>query len=162
MVFLLAAIRAARRVEFFAFTDQWKRPLFVIIRERNQTAECEAFVRDLLDRIEHSETSLPVTPEAVSAASVSSVRLPTADTERDEVTATMGWKFAIVAGVVSMALPLISAFVLKEPVELNGTLVLVACLFSVMATISSFAANERRKYWSLLGLGLALLPFGIY
>ena len=54
IIFMLIARRLTPRFVFLEFSNHWGTPLFSIARERGQSEECDAFLRDLLGRIERA------------------------------------------------------------------------------------------------------------
>ena len=131
---------------FRSFKDHWQRPLFTIVRERQQAAQCDAFVRHLLNRIDWASGAAPPAPESEEAA--------------DEEAPPIQWKWQ--AAVASGAIMLLGV-PLANLAEGLGMLVMVLLIGGAVGAAvgawQSFAENERRKYWSLLGVALALLTF---
>jgi hypothetical protein len=159
LMFLLAGLRFVRRVEYFIFRDHWKHPLFSILREREQTDECDAFVRELLDRIERAESGLPPDQSPSEPPKpVSAVRLPADDAHDPPL--NHRWLLSLIAGVVSTVFPIAT-----EPFVASPTALAVVIIFStggILAGWLSFAAKEPKRYWSLAGVLLSLVPIAFY
>lgn len=157
LVFVWAALKGIARVEYFTFTDQWKKPLFSILRERGQEQDCDAFVTELLERLERLDNGLAAEPAASVAAPVSSVRLSSDDDTQRETRRENRWIWAMAAGVVSTAFPIA---VFHEP-DLNVfslPVVVVASTGGLIAGVLSFTEKERRKYWAIVGIALCIVP----
>lgn len=153
--FAAGALAFARRLEGYQFTDRWQRPLFVILREHDQIEECDAFVRELLDRIERQDAGLPLgNGREPPQRAASAVRVGTG--EGEEAPAAQ-WKRAIIAGVVAAGYPL-AFFRMPELAEFSLPVFIVASTAALMTSGLSFVRNEPRKYWSLLGLALCAIP----
>jgi hypothetical protein len=151
VMFVWIALKHVPRVEYFTFTDHWKKPLFSIVRERAQSNECEAFIRELLERIERTEKGL---------SPVESPNTPVVDEDYDQPR-EQRWLLSILAGGVATGFPLISQ-VLPEVAALTLAVVLAATTCGLIAGVQSFIRKERMKYGALLGIALSVLPFVIY
>jgi hypothetical protein len=148
-VFVWVAFQFVPRLEFFTFTDHARRPLFSILREKEQREECDSFVHALLDRIEQTDSGsggvdTPLRDEAA----------PRAPGGR--------WKWAILAGVISTGFPPAAYYVVPEAAGLSLPIVVVASTCGLIAGGWSFAVREPGRYWALLGGALCLVPLLFY
>lgn len=146
---LAFALQHARRVELFVFRDHWERHLFSVIREREQGGECDAFVRELLDRLESVETGRRLTDTADSSH----------DTSGAPAAANRSM-LSIAAGAFSALVPPITEPFLPSPFTL--ALVIAASTGGFIWAFHAFAAKEPNRYWSLAGVGLSIVPIVFY
>ena len=137
------------RVDYYEFRNQWKNPLFVIIRESDQAEEADAFVRALLDRIEHPDAPFP------DAAALASEPTETAEPPPH------WWRRAIVAGHVALLYPP-AASLHPTAREWSIVVVVVAGAFAAFAVMTSYSDKEPSRHWGLLGLALLLVPMFFY
>jgi hypothetical protein len=159
-IFGWAAFQGVARLEHFVFSSHTKMPLFSIYRERAQQAECDAFVRELLDRIER--VTLGLAPAEVIAPPVSAVRLPSDEDDAPEVrSAGNRWIVALAAGLLSAVYP-VYMYDLPGRLFYSIEVVVLASTAGLVATYLSFAAKERMKYWALAGAALCLVPLIFY
>ncbi|HWA24935.1 MAG TPA: hypothetical protein VG734_04600 [Lacunisphaera sp.] len=148
---LAFAIRGTRRVEYYQFLNQWKRPAFQIICEREQRAECAAFISALVAHIELAQSDLP------EAERRSLLERVAAETHEQPAPATNGWrwKLSLGCGALAAGLPL-------WPGSAGDTSLVVIlfplCALGLIATWLSFAKREPGRWWSLAGAALALFP----
>lgn len=148
---IVGGIRLIPRLDFLIFADHWKRPLFSIARERGQSEECDAFVAELLNRIERTQLE-PGHP----------------DKSRDEPVAEgidakpeWLWKMAIICGGVTLGFPL-AAHSIKELSIAILMIVLAGSTGALGATLYSYSRKERRRHWCLVGVALAGATFIIF
>lgn len=148
LVLLWSITQLLRRFDCFVFRDQWNREIFSIAREENQAAECDAFIRTLLDRIEAAEAGRP--PRADPAPAEETI--PRAEVK---------WKICLGAGILAMTLPLLNPI---EPMMNFFIIVLVmgATTVGLLAASSAFSTKERMRYWCVLGLALCVAPYVVY
>lgn len=142
--FITAAVQLIPRFEYFVFKDHWNRPLFTILRERGQTAECEAFIHAILDSVEGIEPTTSCADEAFA-----------------EPPAQYWWIFAIVAGLGAVVVHVLAsrnALVAFYYVPF----VVLASGGGISAAIGSFLTKERQKWWSLIGLVLSAIPMALH
>jgi hypothetical protein len=156
--FIIATFRGVPRVEHIVFLDHWKKPLFYIVREAAQAEACNAFVDDLIDRIEEIETGIPRTasPPVTLRGSISVRYGQTVASSQMQVRSYHYWILAICSGALSAGYPIAAETVaaLKQgmfPVVILGTF--GGLLFGVF----SFVAKERMRVLSLAGVALALV-----
>lgn len=156
-VFLASAIRWSRRIEYYRFNNRAGHPVLVIIREREQAEECAAFITTLVAHIELAQSD--VTPEARTKL------LRDLGADRSFAPpATSGlplWKSAIALGVLAAGLPLIP----NLDRNLAGFLfpiVFLCCAGGVAFSFFSFSQKEAHRWWSVIGLVLALIPVFFY
>ena len=157
VVFLILAIRGIRRVEFFEFRNHWGKPVLHIIRERKQAAECAAFITVLVAHIELAQSDLP--PEERTKLLRQLV---------DDSTGASGlrpgqdkWKVSIGLGVLAVVFPLVPAVNYSSDPSLFPIIFLL-CVGGAGFSIFSFLAKEPRRWWSVLGLVLSLIPAYFY
>jgi hypothetical protein len=157
--FLLLGLRFIRRVEYFTFRDHWQRPLFSILREHEQSEECNSFVCQLLDRIERAESGQPEEARIRAAAPpMSAVRLP--DDSGRERPPNHRWLVSIIGGAISTVFPPVSESFVASPAALA-----VVVMFSTIGLIwagMSFAAKEPKRLWASLGIVLSIGPIFWY
>lgn len=137
-----AATRLIPRSEFFIFCDHWKRPLFTILREREQAAECEEFIHALLDHLE-GRGVLPENPERLAEAERPPQNL---------------WKIALGCGALAALVPPLLQGRVQHAETVLLPAVIATCGCGVAACVYSFMRAERRRWWSLVGAALCLLP----
>lgn len=144
----LTGARLVRRLEFFEFSDRRGNPAFRVVREPEQREECEAFVRDLLHRIETADAG----PEVVRGAAEPDFG------DGVDPPAEWRWQAAIAAGALTLGFPLVALAVpALEPMVFF--VVLGSAAGSGSAAWFAFAAQERRRWWALAGVALAAVPF---
>lgn len=141
------AVYNTRRLEYFTFRDQWKRPRFSILRERKQAEECDAFVRELLDRVEQIEQEQSANDPHQS---------DTQNSDRSQLI-EVRWKQAIAAGVVAIGFPLLAQYI-PELSQLSIPVVIAADTCGFIAGVSAFMRKEDKRYWALIGVTLCLVP----
>jgi hypothetical protein len=151
---LMVSFRGLPRVEYFSFKDHWNRPLFAIVREREQIESCNAFVADLLDNIDRLAQGLPDTATVADHRSTpgrSSLVFP------PEADAQNRWQLALVAGAIATLFP----FFATEHViiALGVPVVVVASTCGVVAGVRSLMKKEPQKRWAFVGIGLSLIPW---
>ena len=146
-----------RRVEFFEFRNHWGKPVLHIIRERKQAADCAAFITALVAHIELAQSDLP--PEERTKLLRQLV---------DDSTGASGlrpgqdkWKVSIGLGVLAVVFPLVPAVNYSSDPSLFPIIFLL-CVGGAGFSIFSFLAKEPRRWWSVLGLVLSLIPAYFY
>lgn len=158
---LLLALQFLPRLEYFTFTDHWHRELFSILREKTQADECDAFVCDLLDRIEliggdasagRSETAPP------KRNFVSAVKVPgDAEPRRKD----SRWRLSMAMGLISLTFP-IAALWLSHLDPFTLPVVVASSTIGICAGILSLKDREPRCFWSAVGILLCLIPLFFY
>ena len=151
-IFALAALRFFPRFEVFVFKNHFHRPVFTIMREPGQRAECEAFIHDLLDRIEHSETGAAPTVPALSDEEIA--KADDQDIPR--------WKLALGLSLVSAIVPPIVNWLWPDWNDASILLIMVCSGGAFVAALYSFAQKEAHKRWSLLAVAIAIVPIAFY
>jgi hypothetical protein len=150
---LWASFKGLPRVEYFTFKDQWHRPLFSIVREPEQSENCNAFVADLLDHIDRLEQGLPEAAVAKNPG-VSPIRSTLAlPAEADQQNR---WQLALAAGAVSAIFPLVTTELVRS--VLGAPVVVVASACGLAAGLRSLMKKEPRKNLALVGIVLSLVP----
>lgn len=154
---LVNAIRFTPRVEFFTFCNQWGRPVFSIVREKKQAAECDAFILTLVAAIElaHSEMSeadrkdalRPLLDELQSSAVVSG------DVPK--------WQLSLATGLAAVLLPLLPG-VIASWGDLLFFVEFPLCVVAMAFGILALWNREPRRWWGLLGVALGLVPLFFY
>lgn len=161
LIFLIPAalgfVRGLPRVEFFVFRDAWHQPLFFIVREKAQAAECDSFVQELLYRIERVEAGRAFAAEpAIRDLPASAVVVPA---PREPGLTWLGenrWSAAITAGALSSMIPLVPWLASA----LEDVLLFVVLGFSFASLylgVTSFLTKERMRFWALPGMALAFV-----
>lgn len=148
---LFAAIRGSRRIEYYQFKNRAGRPILSIIREREQAKECAAFITTLIAHIEIAQAD--VTPEERtkmfrSLGSESFVGL-------DAEPGLDLWKVSIALGVLASGLPLVPRLDYYLPLFL---IVFPLCVGAAALCVFSFTTKESKRWWSVIGLVLSLVP----
>lgn len=151
-IFLVRAIRGIPPVEFYAFRDHWHREIFHIVREKPQAAECDAFVKELVLRIEAASGDLPAEQAAAVLAGAgpyasSNAIAPPSREDR--------WLSAILAGGLAAGLPVLPAI---RTHEFGFFLVFLLSLAGLAFAVFSFQAKERFRWCAILGAIAALVP----
>lgn len=148
---LIFTIAHYPRLEFFTFTDHWKRPLFSILRESEQAKECNAFVATLLDRLDEN-------PKGESALDIPTERLI------EEAPLQTCWLLAVIAGFIAASYPLLhfAPPPIDELTFLSLPVVIVAETTAVFATGHSFSRKERRRHFCWLAVIFCAVPFLFY
>ncbi len=158
---LWVALCHSRRLDTYVFFDRSRTPKFGIIREKTQAAECDDFVRELLDRIERVDQGLPLPKHntgsvAARPSAIHYNRVPRSPPRREVI-----WMVALITGSVGAAFPPASEiWPIVQPysfVAVYGSLVA-----AMLTSAYSFTAKERLKYVSILGVGLAATPLFLY
>lgn len=147
-VFALAGARLIPRMEYFEFSDQWRRPLFAVVRERGQIAECEAFVHDLLNRMER----------AGAPAEVQGAEPPAAVADEIDSEPEWRWQAALVIGLVGLTATAAANYVPDVGIVAFVLLSFGSACAAVL-TWQSFTEKERHRHWSLLGVVFLLVAF---
>lgn len=153
-VFAFAAFRLYPRFEAFVFKNHFNRPLFTILRESGQRAECEAFIHALLDRIETLGSDREATPLTAAIADE--------DAAKADDTTVARWKLAIGLSAVSLGVPPVVDRFWPELDFLLVPLVVVCSGGAVVAAIYSFMQKESGRWWSIAAAILALVPVLFY
>lgn len=155
LAFAIGAIRGVPRVERFLFFDHGQKPRFYIVRERHQTAECEAFLLMLVERIEqHEHGAVQIVAPTRPAVIESSVSLPNADGVRLSAPGENRWKIAIVSGLVSAGFPILAT---DAWVDFTLLVVLLATGSGLSFGVGSFVVKERWRWLSLIGMALSFV-----
>lgn len=154
---LINAIRFTPRVEFFTFCNQWGRPVFSIVREKKQAAECDAFILTLVAAIElsHSEMSeadrkdalRPLLDELQSSAVVSG------DIPK--------WQLSLATGLAAVLLPILPG-VIASWGDLLFLIEFPLCVVAMALGILAIWNREPNRWWGLLGVALGLVPLFFY
>lgn len=150
VIFLIVALKLTPRFVVLEFADHRAKPLFSILREKEQANECDAFLRDLLDRIERAGSA---------DGPIQTAPLPEPETADDiDAAPEWRWQVALVAGAFACLAPIVAHLVpgmslFKIPTFLLGAV--VACT----ATLYSFIENERKKFWSVIGIALVVVVY---
>lgn len=154
---LVAAIRGSRRIEYFQFKTRWGTPALTIIREREQTEECAAFITTLVGHIEVAQSEL--SPEERR-------KLLRRLEEENPITPTIEsgvalWKMSLAAGALAFALPWLP----NQEYYFAGfifPLVFILCVCGAACSVYSFLYKEPKRWWSAVGLVLSLIPVFLY
>lgn len=150
-------VKGLRRVEFFLFFDQWKRPVVQVLREPGETSECDAFVSELLYRIEQTAAGLPIVAGATGARPpLGAARLIPPPEAEHASTGGRRWLFALISGSLAAAplcIPPLTATA-GEGLML-GLYILVVSAFAFAGL--SYAHHERQRHRALIGVILAAL-----
>ncbi len=153
IVSLFGAVRGSRRIEYYQFYTTAGQPAFSIVREREQAQECAAFITALVAQIEFARSG--VTPDLSIVRSVrtdqDAARTGDATPRRDL------WQISIACGVFAAGLPWLPN-VNYYFADFLFPLVFWLCVGGVSLCAFSFARNEARRWWSVLGAILALIP----
>lgn len=154
---LITAIRYTPRVEYYTFCNQWGRPVFSIVREKKQWAECDAFIVALVAEIElaHSEMNERERREVLRPLlhDLQTSALVTGD--------VLKWKISLALGGAAILLPVMPGVVssLGELLFfLEFSLCVVAMAFGVLAIWN----REPNRWWGVLGFIFGLAPLFIY
>jgi hypothetical protein len=150
--FLLAAIKGVPKVDTFQFYNHWERPIFYIVRERNQAEECDAFVGELLHRIECAEKGVQLRGEeqANSYAQLTPGSLGLL------LVGEYRWKTSIVLGALSAGLPWLTQITHRFD-DYLFMLIFGATVGGVSFCVLSIQSKERFRFLSLAGAALALI-----
>jgi hypothetical protein len=148
--YALAAIKLYPRFEWFVFKNHFGRPVFTVLREPRQRAECEAFIHALLDRIEQAEEGAAAEPAMADLAAAA------------EPGAIPKWKMAIAFALFSFVVPPVW-YLLGERSDI---IVLLPGVFgsggAIVTAIMSWAEKEHRRRWALVAGLAALIPIFLY
>ncbi|MBK9990445.1 MAG: hypothetical protein IPP19_06855 [Verrucomicrobia bacterium] len=153
--FLVLTIQGVPRVDSFQFFDCWGRPVFYVVREKNQSQECDDFVRELLDHIERIDSAEQMAAEDETYP-VSAVQLPSSNDVGYLFSGDYRWKLSIAAGAFSAGVPWVGA-VLDLFEELPFPLVFFGTVVGLGYCVLSYQAKERLRHFSLLGAAFALI-----
>lgn len=145
------AAKMIPRFDFLTFTDHWKRPLFSIAREREQSEECDSFVAELLNRIERADGKCDG-PAAKAGSNVA---------EGIDPKPQHWWKIGLGCGITTFVYPVLALW-LKELEEVAFVVVLAGATGSIAATLYSYVGKERMRHWCCVGLALTGLTFYIF
>lgn len=144
---LAAAIKWSRRIEYYSFNNKAGHVVLVIFREPAQAAECAAFITTLVAQIEVAQGNLSPEEKSRLLLSVGADRSFTPPIEPSVAL----WKISIVLGVLAAGLPLIPVFALF-------VLIFPLCVGGVVLSVFSFTTNEPRRWWSMIGAVLSMVP----
>lgn len=156
-VALALAIRGSRRVEYFVFHDHWKRRAFTIICEREQREECAAFISTLVETIEVLQADLPVEQRTREFQRIGRDN----HTEGAAKRRVALWKLSITRGALVTGtawIPVVGQYFYED----LFVIFLALCVGGVALCYFSFDQREPRRWWSLLGAGLAIIPIFLY
>ena len=150
-------ISIAPRWELVVFKNHWGQQAFVIVRERNQVADCMAFVDQLVARIELAQSELDDESRAGILRNLSLCAPPF-------IQANLGvrkWKLAIVLGSLAMLLPLVPG--VNEYLDaLTLPIVILLSIGTVVLAALSLSSKESGRWISLLAIVMALIPMFLY
>lgn len=156
-VSLAWVVYGTRRVEYYVFCNHWKKPVFDIVRESGQADECARFILALVEHIKLAQSELPAAERQIRAQAITRELLPSAPPPP----AWRKWKLSILCGSLACVLPLIPGLVdLIHPFLL--LIVFGLCAGGVAWCYFSFDAREPRRWWSLVGAGLSVIPVFFY
>jgi hypothetical protein len=150
---LILAVKYSSRVEYFQFCDNWGKPVFIVVRERRQAAECEAFVLSLVSHIEMAQSGLPVVEREALLRKLSAElsSLPAVDHS------VAYWKLSLVLGSLAVGFPWIPG--LAYYLDLfHFMLIFFLCAGGAVCAVFSYEKKEPGRHWSVLGLLLSLIP----
>jgi hypothetical protein len=155
---VVGALRGFRRIEFFVFYDHWRKPLFYFVREIGQQTECDAFIQELLSRIEQSDRepdasgaeTPPAPPERPSA-----LVMP-----RDESINVFGpsqprWLISVVCGLAAFEFSQFAARITDDP-AIYFLVIMTTLVGALLFGALSFLAKERKRFFSLAGIVLGI------
>ena len=153
---LIQAVRGVLPIELIRFRDQWKRELFVIIREKPQGDDCDTFLIELLAHIEMTANGTTMLkPDDNVATAPASFRYQGAPAAFDFKTFAR-WKCALLLGSLSAGIPQISGVP-----ELLGLLAIPVIVFLSMGGIVfgvlSLFAKEPQRPLAALAIALSLI-----
>lgn len=157
-IFLVAAIRGTPAVEFFVFNNRMGKPQFRIVREKNQSEDCNNFIRLLVERIEKSERGESLIwseSDATRPVLESSVRY--GESSVNDLSKGNWWKGAMVFGCGSVCTPV----VFYSNPDYHGfafMLTLLLMTVGLMAGIMSLTNKEGRVFLVIVGMILSLVP----
>lgn len=156
-VFLLAAIRGSRRIEYFQFNNRWGKPALTIIREREQAEECAAFIATLVGHIEITQSDLSPADRAMLLR-----RLEQDNPIGPTIEAAVPlWPLSLAVGALAAGLPLVP----RIDFYFSGALfplVFMLCVCGCALSVFSFLNNEPKRWWSAPGFVLSLIPVFFY
>lgn len=150
---LISLIRWCPRMEFYVFTNHWRRQALAIMRERAQGEACDEFVRKLVVSIEADQATTP----PANLADLLAAQEGGVESSDGLAGGFQKWRASLAFGVMACALPLVppAAHYLGA---LLFPLVFAFCVAAALFCVLSFAAKEPRRWWSLLGLASSLVP----
>lgn len=150
-VFLAAAIRGSRRIEYYQFNNRAGKPVLSIIREPAQAEECAGFITTLVAHIELAQADLPAEQRAKLLSHVGA-DIPFTPAAMPHVAQ---WKISITLGVLAAGLPLVPNLENHIPLfEITYGL----CFVGAVSCVNSFMTKEPGRWWSTIGLVLSLIP----
>lgn len=149
---IAGAIRGSRRIEYFQFNNIWKRPAVFIIRERSQSAECADFIAALVAHIEVAQSDLPAAERKLLLERLVDDRGTAANAQPGQNL----WLASIWLGIFAVVFPLLLGGLSQDPSLFP--IMFLLCVGGASLCIFSFLANEPRRWWSVVGLVLSLLP----
>jgi len=150
---LFVAIQYSRRIEYFQFSNHWGKPVVTVIREREQAAECEAFVLTLVSHIELAQSDLTAGDRELLLQKLARENLSPPVVSRG----LSYWKFSLVLGVLAAGIPWVPGLAYYLDV-LHFMLIFWLCAGGAICCVFSYTTKESRRHWSLLGLILSLIP----
>ncbi len=149
--YALAAIKFYPRFEWFVFKNHFGRPVFTILREPNQRAECEEFIHALLDRLETDEPGVPM---PASSPAENHLAESSDDVSR--------WKLAVGLSLFAIVIPP-TAHLFGEHGDFFTIMPLVVGSGgAIIAAIYSIAQKESGRHWAMLAAIAALFPLFRY
>ncbi len=154
LALVVAAMRGVPRIDRFQFYDYWKKPIFHIIREKKQGEECDAFVRELLERIECGENGRSISDHKTELEGVSDGLFQVQVGEHR-------WKASVLLGVFSAGLPWFDQLA-RLIGNLQFMLVFGSTVGGLVFCVLSFQSKERLRYLSVFGAALSLIAPLIY
>lgn len=150
-VFLAAAIRGSRRIEYYQFNNRAGKPVLSIIREPAQAEECAGFITTLVAHIEVAQADL-TSEQRTKLLSNVGADIPFTPAA---IPSVAQWKISITLGMLASGLPLVPNLDNHLPLF---PIVFVLCFVGAVSSVYSFMANEPKRWWSVAGLVLSLIP----
>lgn len=156
-VSIFSAIQGTRRVEYFEFRNQWGKPALYLVRERKQAVEFTSFIGELVTHIELARSDLTQGDRNILLRQLEHAGSDTISREPGQDR----WKMSLVLGSLATAIPLIPGMDQTSDPSVFPFIFLL-CVGGLAAGTFSFLAKETRRWWSVPGMLLALIPVYLY
>jgi hypothetical protein len=150
---LVLAIKGSRRIEYYEFRNHWGKTLLNIICEREQKADCDEFIQELVSHIEIAQSDLPAKERSLILAELDGESKPAPHLDPS----WPRWSLCIALGALGSGLPLLPG----EALSVDPSVIIFVfplCVGGLIAGYFSFQKRESKCWWSIVGLILSLLP----
>jgi hypothetical protein len=155
----VAVLRGLPRIELFVFYDHWRKPLFYFVRETSQRAECDAFIQELLSRIEQSDCE-PDPPTAETAAPALPDRPSAVVMPRDASINVFGasqprWIISVICGIIAFEFSQFANQITDDP-AVYFLVIMPTVGGALVFGVLSILAKEQKRFLSLAGMLLGI------